>query len=359
MIKSVVKGLVCLWVLFCPVKIALGQDHKIPDETRREIVKDKQAFMETFNKEQKQLARQTESGKRVLDTRPAHIPNSMLSFQNESNALGISNACLNKNKAFKMAKYRALATAALQRACTVKYVSDHYATEEKNKSGKLSRNTWEEYGKIKASFRWEPHTLKVIDSHYTVYDEGLVKVSLPPPMLSNKKANSLKVTLDVYHRRNQIGNQQQDQWKYELQLAINQANKPNFNSYYSLDQTPKEQDISCKWKGQKDSTCQAYFLYRPKNQFRDTANHNIQYSLDNGLWAAYFKSMANKLILTSQQEAKKLKNLQQSYDKDFENLSRSIASDNFKISLSRLSIINNNLTLKSKVYNLGETINQN
>ncbi len=352
---SRVKILINQWALLCFITTAVGQNNELSDQVKHELIREKQDYMETFEKEQQNLSRKPASEKRVLDTRPAHIPLGMLSFSNgmagTKKVVGISDPCLDSNKAFEMAKYRALAVAGLSNKLSVQYISDYYSNEESKHARSSHRNTWEEFGKIEASINWQPGKLRVIDSHFTNYKEGMVKLRIRNGQGHNhERKASMKIKIDVYHIRKKVGKHHNDQWKYDLSLNVKKGTSTSFSSNYTLIQSANALEATSTWQGKKDSLCKAYFLYRSKSTPKDTANFKMDYSLDHGLWAAYFKGIVHNIIETSQQEARKIKNLQENQQKNYEDLSRLIARDRFRLKFNHLAISNNQLKPHIKVY---------
>lgn len=335
-------------------KPALGQNGKgQPDQNEVEdLNREKQEFMKTFKKEQQKLAREKDRDTVFLDTRPSRIPGNLLRFDQSGHvsALGISDPCMDTGKAFNMAKYRALAMTALAQKCTVQYVADFYTNEVNARDYETQKGRWEEYGKINASVEWDSDQVEVIDSHYTRFEEGMMKIKLKQPNLQSNESlqNSMKVKAHVYHVRDKVNGDWSNQWKYDIKFRV--KGKHDFSSTYTLLHTRQVREIRTQWKGRKDSVCTAYFQYETQaNAGNDTlTKKHPGYSLKKGLWAAYLQGILNKLLMTTHEEAEKVKAVDQSYNQNFEDLSRSIEKQVIKLKVSYLIIKENDLYFKKK-----------
>lgn len=326
----------------------IAQNQAVSKQSTIDLIQDKQEYMETFNKEQHQLGRQQGEQPSFVDTRPAYVPRYFLNLNKGASAnnfvLGISDPCLDTLVALKMAKYRALAIGGLLKQCSIQYISDYYQNETTNVANPSSKNTWEEYGAISSTVAYEPQDLKSVQTHFTRYEEGMARLNIaaidPSP---SEERHTLNTKVDVYHIRKQVGNHHKDQWKYDLKISLKNDTTKKVIHRYTLVHTSEGRKITSTWKGRQDSLCSAYFLYRIKPPPKDTASMKTTHSLNNGLWAAYFRSIINHLLHSTHQKAKKIKNVQQDYNENYEDLSRLVARDYYQLQLNNLTIIDNRL----------------
>lgn len=343
-----------LLLLFCILLIATArgftQEGEISQEELDQINQNKKAFQKTFQEEQRKHGKTANKDTVFMDTSPATVPPSLLSFKqsNTLEAIGISNPCTDFDKAFQMAKYRALAMISVFRSCSVKYIADHYTNETSTNNYSVEKERWEEYGKITSSLSWRSDQVKFIDSHYTRYKEGMVKVKLNrrPSDSKDKLPNSLHLEADVYHVKNEVGNGWNDKWRYELKISVTENR--SFSAAYTLDQTRLGKSVNSKWKKQRDSVCMAYYHYQSsKDGPVDTgAKLGKVNSLDKGLWAALLTSSLRTVLMHTHRAAKKIKAVDQSFNSNFNNLSRSIAKNEFSFTLRSLTLQDDKISTK-------------
>jgi len=282
----------------------------------------------------------------------AIVPNSILKINSEkSNSsniiIGISDPCKDSNNAFKMGKHRAMAIAALNKKFTVKYISDSYNSDNENQTEERSKK--EEIMKIKTSINWDNEALKFIDSHYTQFEEGLIKIKTPDHVESNTD-NVLKASIDVYHIKKQVDKQKNDKWRYEINTTLYNGGVEQIRTNYTLTQIASKEKITTSWQGNQDSICEVNFLYQSKNQTRNTLT-KAQFPLDNGLQAAYMKGIINKIIMATREQTQSTDTIQKEHGK-FVNLSREKYKDTLKLKINYLAINNNKLYTRLKVNNL-------
>jgi hypothetical protein len=322
----------------------------ISKEEKQAIIEAKAKFLKTFKKTQKSLPNQAKKEEKLLDTRPVSIPKTLLPFFPEgtdrNKTIGLSNPCMKKSSALEMAKLRAKVMKAVKANCKVRYVADLYTSDLNSENLPLTSSLWEGYGEISTTFDFKDQSLMLVDSHYNHFGEALIRGVSKGVTKSTEynRDGDVKVTISFYHKRNRKGDRKVNLRHYDYKVKkCSSDDSIQVIDTYSLVQTPFGVKVQSSWYGNQLPQCNKYFRYNTAKKYNSDLGNLGKYSLSMGLWAAYFRSLVDRIIVGAQKAALKSKSVKESTQNEFESLIRSVTKRRYHINSQKIILKNNRL----------------
>jgi len=296
---------------------------------------------ESFKKELHEELGDTDDGEQntVLAYRPiVRLPDWFINFKNtdpnHSLSVGISDPGLDSVNALEQATVRALAIAAFSNKSLIQNVSDNYY---------LDKDGAKTLGKF-ISFTYytsqETLGLKLLDYEYTSNGEMLVLIDYVNTGDTNY---NIKSNIELF--QSETSGKVISRLLFEVEAQSNQGE--DLKDSWLVKENRNSFEIESEWDGESLAFIPAKYRYVSDLSTGENADNigDFNFDMKYGLWYAYINALATNMeqmeVFNSQ-----VKFLDDKYDRQFQDLTRIVFTENTTFNIAGFTISDNKLTIK-------------
>lgn len=328
-----IKKILC--VIF--IAASFGVFAQTVDPSQSNVENAYESFKKEFHKELGDTDDEVQN--KVLAYRPiVKLPNWFINFKNTdpntSLSVGISDPGLDSLKALEQATIRALAIAAFSNKSLIQNVSDNYY---------LDNDGAKTLGKF-ISFTYystqETLGLKLLEYEYTSNGEMLVLIDY-----SNSGDTKYFISSNIELFQSETSGKVITRLLFEADAQSNRGE--NFKASWLVKENKNSYEIESEWDGESLEFFPAKYRYVSDLSMGENTGNIGDFSFDMkyGLWYAYINALAANMeqmeVFNSQ-----VKFLDDKYDRQFQDLTRIVFTENTAFNISGIAINDNELTIK-------------
>lgn len=279
--------------------------------------------------------------------------------QNESDciyAIGFSDPRMSDSVLAKnLALNRALSIAAITKQSKISYVSDFYEAKSEEYRWYFTKESFEEYGKIKAS-AYINDNYEIIKTETNSNGEIILLLKLFPSQDINLEHNYF-IDLEYYNQVFELNNTRSLEYFRNIKLNtlwIKNENKDSLKTYYEISNFNDYINIEEIYDTLEIEAPRFHYTYKSSLEnnidFKDFGSYS---SLSKGLWQAYLDSYTQSILLITKNYSSKLGSIQDDFkenrndsgnnDLKTESLARNTFMNTLSFELGGIEIFNNNL----------------
>lgn len=319
-----------------------------------EVERAYQSFEKDFNKEMGvKYAQKPESQKPnqiIAWHTPVQLPEWLFNYassnQHSTIAIGISDPGLDTLVALKQARIRALAMIALMNESKVQNISDNYYIDQ---AGKKTLGKFNSFSNITGEAWFAENSVELLEMVYTSNQEMIIVVRVKIDPKNKKDCHHVKCNIEFF--QSEHGLSSRNTLLNRMLVKIEETNcKNEANTFEWLqNEGVKGADISSLWNGQPLPVVTGKFKYLMPGTAKGNESENdfpAEFDLTFGLWNAYISAfilqLENMDVFNSQ-----VKYLDDTFDKQFQDLTRVISSNSLKPEPVSFYIRENKLVLET------------
>lgn len=327
-----IKNLLCVFFLAASIGIAA----QTVDPSKSGVENAYESFKKEFHNELGDADGVDQ--KNVLAYRPAvKLPDWFINFNSTDPgtlfSLGISDPGLDSLDALQQATTRALAMAAFSKKSLIQNVSDNYYLD---KDGAKTLGKFQSF-----TYYTTRDTLgfKLLEYEYTSNGEMLVLIDC-----SSNGDIKYFINSNIELFQSETSGKVVGRLLFEVETQNNLGEE--LKSSWLVNENSSSIDIESRWDGEALEFVQAKYRYYTSLPTGDNSDNTGDFNFDMkyGLWYAYINAMAANMeqmeVFNSQ-----VKFLDDRYDKQFQDLTRIVFTENTAFNIASLSINDNKLTI--------------
>ncbi|OFX88126.1 MAG: hypothetical protein A2W99_10740 [Bacteroidetes bacterium GWF2_33_16] len=313
---------------------------KSADEDKAKYEKD------VFNKELGEKS-EKQDPQRLYDLIPENLPAWFFDpiMVNPIRIIGISDPGMKREDAYSQALLRAKAIYALINHSTISNIADDYTSLHESSNQSTYQTKFQDFTLSKSRIAYSQNNIVILDTFYTKYNEGIVKIEI-------KNANTENFdTLEVKGEHLQIFTERGSR-KEKIEffnLSVNdykQMNDSIENAFqYNFRKVNRDFDIASIYGSRMIDFPERSFNYQSDIDFvKDSTDNDIQSNtLTLGLWNAYLCGILNNVTQLSKQLASRVKNSNDFYTLKNEGLIRTVARSKARFEINKFKLLQNQI----------------
>ncbi|PKP38115.1 MAG: hypothetical protein CVT98_05380 [Bacteroidetes bacterium HGW-Bacteroidetes-15] len=247
-------------------------------------------------------------------------------------SIGISDPDLTPNEAAFQAFHRAKTMAILYNKVQIQYFRDVYSVEYTEGSRKKYGQRFDTYFKLSSSGFADSSCFKVVNYHFTRYNEAIVLVLYTPldPTKASMNTDLISMVGTALYIEAQIGDAFEPQGEYEFVSVIRPPKAPIQSSQFTYREKGNRFLSISEFAGKNHD----FPLYTYKYSNPVWAHNTEPLVSYNGLWSIYSKRLLRQLTLETEQSSVKIRTLEEQYSPQMRNLSREVAIKTAKMHIN-------------------------
>lgn len=329
---GMIRKIVSLLVVLSLFVYASGQVKK---PGSNEVERAYESFKKDFNKELG-IVDEPSAGKPASDQNlvwhsPVKLPDWLFSHaassQNSTFAIGISDPGLDTLIALRQARLRALAMIALANNNKVQNISDNYYYDQ---AGRKTLGKFNSFSNITGEAWFAENNVELLNMFYTTNQEMIIAISVKGDPKNQKACHHIRCNIEFFQSEKSFS--AGSMLLNRTMATIEETNCKNEITTFEWLQNSagNSADITSLLNQQPLPAIAGNFKYlmpgTPKNEEPEKNGFAAEFDLTSGLWNAYIHAYVSQLenmdVFNSQ-----VKYLDDSFDKQFQDLTRVISSN--------------------------------
>jgi hypothetical protein len=247
-------------------------------------------------------------------------------------AIGISDPDLTPDEAALQAIHRAKSMAVLYNKAQIQYFRDIYSVEYTEGTRKKYGQRFDTYFKLSSSGFVDSCCFKIVNHHFTRYNEAIVLVCFTPMNQKNAtmKSDLISMIGTALYIEAQIGDAFEPQAEYEFISVLRSPDSPIESSQFTYREKGNRFLSISEFAGKSNE----FPLYTYKYANPMWASNTEPLVSYNGLWSVFSKRFLRQLTLETEQESINIRSLEEQYSPEMRNLSREVAIKTAKMQIN-------------------------
>lgn len=272
------------------------------------------------------------------DTLPSWFFSTPRTINGTVYAIGVSDPDLTPEEAAEQAVFRAKTMAGIFSKSKFQYFKDIYTSEQTSEQNYNYHQRFDTYFKITSSIKSVDQNFKIINQHFTKYNEAVVLIEYNKPSENSKNAGSIQLSSEatVLYIELQVEEAFEPQAEYELISGIKIPNQQP--------QTASFKYVTKSNKYYSESNFQGVSMEFPSYFYKYT-NPNLPensepYTCYRGLWGELSRCLMKQIMQSVENNSVKIKSVGQQYNPEIMNLTREVAIKNARMYLNGIEFGN-------------------
>jgi len=263
--------------------------------------------------------------------------------------IGVSDPCMRKYSALRLATLRAKALFALLTHSSIRGMSDYYVNDKDIKTGEVTASVYQEYSNIIGKIIFNNKDFVVLKDTVTYYKEAIVLAALHLGRALSADTTRVQVLGEISGSFTVRNNKRSVISRVELSsLESNKTNQNHHPFYFIAKKYNNQLKIISDYSGFKlsDNSGPVFYQGSEKDARSPGKKVRISNTLYYGLWYALCSSLLKTLVFESQGSHAHVAGMNNHYTRLMQNINRILSEKTVSMRLTGLHIYNNKLQLK-------------